>query len=93
MEEFLRIIVEPTSTSTEVEMDPEKLTFSTSKLKILHYTEILAFEFQDLSFEDKSMILRNYYGKMSAKYLVNSGKNLFFSCSFLFVFVPGQFFY
>ena len=45
MEEFLRIIVEPASTSTEVEMDSEKLKFFTSKLKILDYAKILAFEF------------------------------------------------
>ena len=78
MEEFLRIVEEPASTSTEVEMDPEKLKFFTSKLKIWDYAKILALEFQKLSFEDKSKILRNYYTEMSTKYLVNSGKICFY---------------
>ena len=50
MEEFLRIVEE----SAEVEMDPEKLEFFTSMLKIWDYAKILALEFQNLSFEDKS---------------------------------------
>ena len=72
-------------------MDPEKLKFFRSKLKSWDYAKISAFEFQNLSFEDKSKILRNYCDEMSTKYLVNSGKNLFFCCFFLFVFVSGQF--
>ena len=91
MEELLRIVIEPASTSTEVEMDPEKLKFFMSKLKIWDYAKISAFEFQNLSFEDKSKIVSNYYANMPTKYLVNSVKSLFFCYLFLFIFVPGQF--
>ena len=38
-------------------MDPEKLKFFTSKLKIWDYEKISALELQNLSFEDKSKIL------------------------------------
>ena len=67
--------------STKVEIDPEKHKFFTSKLKIWGYAKISALEFQNLSFEDKSKILRNYHTEMSPKYLLNSGPNLFcYSC-------------
>ena len=90
MEEFLRIVEEPTSTSTEVEIDPEKLNFFTSKLKIWDYIKISALEFQNLSFEDKCKILTNYYTEMSSKCFLNTGKH-FFYCFFILLFVPGQF--
>ena len=38
-------------------MDPEKLKFFTSKLKIWDYEKNSALEFQNLSFQDKSKIL------------------------------------
>ena len=86
MEEFLRIVEQPASTSTEIEMDPEKLKLFTSKLKIWDYAKISA-----LSFEDKSKILRNYYTEMSTKYLVNSGKICFYLLSHCFLCLVNSF--
>ena len=82
MEEFLRVVEEPASTSTEVEIDPEKLKFFASMLKMWDYAKISAHWFQNLSFEDKSKILRNSYTEMSSKYLLTPGKKfllLFYS--------------
>ena len=42
MEEFLRVVEEPASTSTEVEIDPEKLKFFASTLKMWDYAKISA---------------------------------------------------
>ena len=69
MEEFLRVIQEPVSTSTEAEMDPENLKIFTSKLKIWDYTKVSAREFQNRFFENKSKIFREYSAEMSTKYL------------------------
>ena len=42
MEEFLRVVEEPASTSTEVEIDSEKLKFFASMLKMWDYAKISA---------------------------------------------------
>ena len=67
-------------------MDPEKLKFFTSKLKIWDYANISSHEFQNLSFEDKSKILMNYYTEMSSRFVVNPGKNVLI-CSFFVLFL------
>ena len=41
-----------------------------SKFKVWDYAQILAGEFQKLSFDDRSSILRKYYVDTPAKYLV-----------------------
>ena len=42
MEEILRVVEEPASTSTEAEIDPEKLKFFASTLKMWDYAKISA---------------------------------------------------
>ena len=78
MDKLLQI-VEPTTQPDEVEMDPEKLTFLNSKLKVWDFAKTSSSETQSLSCDDKSNILIEYYVEMLAK-----GK--LFSCCCLAVF-------
>ena len=70
MEEFLNIVEE--LSSTEVANDPDifKFLMFNSKFKVWDYAKILAGEFQKLSCDDRSSILRKYYVDTPAKYLV-----------------------
>ena len=87
MEKFLQI-VEPTAKLDEVEMDPEKSKFFNSKLKVWDFAKISSSEFQNLSFDDKSNLLKKYYVEILAKYSESNGKLffLFLSGYFLAVF-------
>ena len=58
-------------------MDPEKLKFLNSKLKVWDFAKISSSEFKSLSFDKKSSLLKKYYIEMSAKYTEGKGK-LFF---------------
>ena len=64
MEKFLQIIEAPVQPN-EVEMDPEKLKVFNSKLKVWDFAKILASEFENLPFDDKSSILKKYYVVMN----------------------------
>ena len=81
MEEFLEIVLEPLP--NEVVIESDKLKFFNSQLKLWGYAKTLAAEFQKLSFDDRSSILKQYHVDMSSKYLVGAGK--VFSVSFLAV--------
>ena len=72
MEEFLRIVEEPLSTSAEVTIDADRLKFFTTKVEIWEYAKIPASDFQKLSFDDRASILKHYYSDMSAKYSVSA---------------------
>ena len=72
MEEFLKIVEEPSS--TEVPFDADRLKCFNSKLKVWGYAKTSAVDSQKLSFGDRSSILKKYYVDMSAKYLVGGGK-------------------
>ena len=87
MEKFLQI-VEPTAKPDEVEMDPEKSKIFNSKLKVWDFAKISSSEFQNLSFDDKSNLLKKYYVEILAKYSESNGKLffLFLSGYFLAVF-------
>ena len=87
MEKFLQI-VEPTAKPDEVEMDSEKSKFFNSKLKVWDFAKISSSEFQNLSFDDKSNLLKKYYVEILAKYSESNGKLffLFLSGYFLAVF-------
>ena len=67
-----------------MEIDPEKLRFFNTQLKVWEYAKILGAEFQKLSFDDRSSILKKYYVYRCTKYSVGAGK--VFSVSFLAVF-------
>ena len=82
MKQFLKIEEEPSS--NEVEIDPDNLKLFNSQLKRWKYAKILAAEFQKLSFDDRSSILKKYYADMCTTYLVGASK--MFSVSFLAVF-------
>ena len=73
MEKFLQIIEAPVQPN-EVEMDPEKLTVFNSKLKVCDFAKILASEFENLPFDDKSSSLKRYYVDMLSKYSDGKGK-------------------
>ena len=66
MEKLLAIIA-PTAQADDVEMDPEKLKFFNSKLKVWDFAKISPSDFQSLSFDDKSLLLKSYYAEMSSK--------------------------
>ena len=87
MEKFLQI-VEPTAKPDEVEMGSEKSKFFNSKLKVWDFAKISSSEFQNLSFDDKSNLLKKYYVEILAKYSESNGKLffLFLSGYFLAVF-------
>ena len=76
MDQFLKTVV-PTS-SNEVEIDAEKLRFHNSYLKVLDYAKISAVEFQKLSFDNSSNILKKYYVDMMVKYSAGGGKENFY---------------
>ena len=76
MEQLLKIVEEPTP-ANEVEIDAEKLKFYNSQLKVWDYAKISAVEFQKLSFDDRSNILKKYYVDMTAKYSAGAGKKFF----------------
>ena len=48
-------------------MDPEKLKFFNSKLKVWDFAKISPSEFQSLSFDDKSLLLKKYYVEVRGK--------------------------
>ena len=52
MEKFIQIAEAPTQ-SDEVEMDPGKLKFFNSKLKVWDFAKISASEFQNLPFDSQ----------------------------------------
>ena len=83
MEKLLAIIA-PTSQADEVEMNPEKLKFFNSKLKVWDFAKISPSDFQSLSFDDKSLLLNNSYEEMSSKYIEVRGKPLFCCCLTIF---------
>ena len=83
MEKFL-LFVEPAAQADELEMDPEKLKFFNSKLKVWDFPKISLSKFQSLSFDDKSNLLKKYYVEMLARY--TEGKDEIFCCCFLVIF-------
>ena len=83
MEKFLQI-VEPTTQPDEMEMDPEKLNFFNSKLKVWDFAKVSSSEFQNLLFDNKSSLLKKYYVEMLAKY--SDGKGKLFVCFCLAIF-------
>ena len=72
MGEFLKM-VEPKSLD-EVAVDGARLRFFNSQLKVWEYAKFSAADYQKLSFDDRSSILKKYYVDMSAKYSVGAGK-------------------
>ena len=83
MEKSLQII-ELTAQADEAEIDPQKLKFFNSILKVWDFAKISSSEFQSLSFDDKSRLLKNYYLEISSKYTEGRGKQFF--CCFLAIF-------
>ena len=84
MDQLIQIIEAPIS-SDDIKMDPGKLKFFSSKLKIWDYAKITASEFQNLSYDDKANVLKKYYIDICSRYSSGSGKSLFFFvCVFLF---------
>ena len=59
MEDFLEVVEEPTT--TDVNIYAKKLNFFNTKLKIWDYSKISLSEYQNISVDDRSSILRNYY--------------------------------
>ena len=57
MEKFLAII-EPTAQPDEVQMDPERLQFFNSELKVWDFAKISSSEFQSLPSDHKSSLLK-----------------------------------
>ena len=75
MDEFLRIVEDPSSSSlAEAPIHVDRLKFFNSKVKVWEYAKIYASDFQKLSFDDRSYILKNYYLDMSTKYSMGAGK-------------------
>ena len=60
MEKLLQIIEAPIQLN-EVEMDPERLKFLNSNLKVWDFAKISSSEFQNLPFDNKSSILKKCY--------------------------------
>ena len=75
--EYLLQIVEAPIQSNEVEMDQEKLKFFNSRLKVLNFAKTSSSEFQNVSFDDKSSILKKYYVDILSRYPDGIGKIIF----------------
>ena len=76
MEKLLQIVEAPIQPN-EVEMNPKKLKFFNSKLKVWDFAEISSSKFQNLLFDDKSSILKKYYVDMLSRYADGKGKIIF----------------
>ena len=73
----MKIVEEPTP-SNEVEIYAEKLKFYKSQLKVWDYAKVSAAEFQKLSFDDRSTILKKCHVDMTTKYSAGSGNKFFY---------------
>ena len=82
--EKLFAIITTTVQPDEVEMDPEKLKFFNSELKVWDFAKVSPSEFQSLLFDDKSLFLKNYYIEISSKYTEVRGKSFFCCCLAIF---------
>ena len=82
--EKLLAIIKPTAQPDEVEMDPDKVKFFNSKLKVWDFAKISPSEFRSLSSDDKLLLLKNYYVEMSCKYTEGRGKPFFYCCLAIF---------
>ena len=78
MEEFLKIVEKPSS--SEIDIESDRLKFFNTKLKIWDYANVSFEEQQKCSFDNRSAILRNYYSKMCNRY---PGRGIFFVIFFL----------
>ena len=76
---------------TEVSIDAARLKFFNSKVKIWEYAKISANDFQKLSFQNRSLILKNYHFNMSTKYSMGSGIMIVFFCLSLTIFCGSLF--
>ena len=76
MEKLLQIVEAPIQPN-EVEMNPKKLKFFNSKLKVWDFAKISSSKFQNLLFDDKSSILKRYYVDMLPRYADGKGKIIF----------------
>lgn len=61
-----------------MEIDAGKLKFYNSQLKVWKYAKNSGAEFQKLSFDYRSSILKKYYVDVTAKYSAGAGKKFFF---------------
>ena len=80
--ETFRQIVESTAQTDE---NAEKLNFFNSMLKVWDFAKISSSEFQSLSFDNKSSLLKKYYVEMLAKYTKCKEKPFF--CCHLVIFL------
>ena len=78
MERFLRLVEEP-SQQDEVQIDEKKLKQSLSKVEVWDYAMLTFTDYQRLSVDDRSSILKNYYNDMVKKYS-GPGKYFIFHC-------------
>ena len=84
MDKLLRIVEQLSLSQTNI--DAERLKFSNTNLKIWEYANVSFEDYQKLSFDNRSAILRNYYSEMCNRY---PGSGIFF----LFYFVTAPFFF
>ena len=84
MDKFIRIVEQLSLSQTNI--DAERLKFSNTNLKIWEYANVSFEDYQKLSFDNRSAILRNYYSEMCNRY---PGSGIFF----LFSFVTAPFFF
>lgn len=71
IQNLLKIVEKPSSTSQNFDNHPERLNFFNTKLKISGFANISFANYQKPSFNDHSYILRNHYLEMSKKCLVD----------------------
>ena len=84
MEHLLKLVGERSPQyQQEVSIDSEKLTFFTSKVKIWEYARLNYENYQKLSVEDRSSVLKSYYVDMFTWFSNSSGT---WFCFLLFVF-------
>ena len=84
MEHFLKLIEgRSPQHQQEVSIDPEKLKFFTSQVKIWKYTRLNYKDCQNFSVEDRFSMLKSYYVDMFARFSNGSGTWL---CFLFFVF-------
>lgn len=73
MVDLFKIIEEPSPSSQDLNIDPEKLKYVNTKLKTWDLASIFSADYQKLSTGDEHSILKNYYHEMSLKYSTWSG--------------------
>ena len=71
MDDFLKLVKKPSE--DQIEIDASRLKFFSSKVKIWDFARLSFTDYQKLSVEDRSFILKSYYAEICSRFPAGSG--------------------